>query len=224
MIWALRSTGTSTLRHFNPEMSFILQPIVRKALLAVAAITLTACTGFQTADKGGASGPAPQSVAPKPAAITSYFDVLDLMAPGDAVRQSTELASTLTQAQQNPTSSNRLRYAIALGAAGHSSSNPVEARRLITELLAGQNDLTSQEVSLANAFLREYDARVALYADLARQREESERQLQLIDADGNRRYSALNAETQRLRKALAEAERKLEAVAEMERALTPESQ
>jgi len=46
----------------------------------------------------------------------------------------------------------------------------------------------------------------------------------LIDADGNRRYSALNAETQRLRKALAEAERKLEAVAEMERALTPESQ
>jgi hypothetical protein len=146
------------------------------------------------------------------------------MAPGDVVRQSAELASTLTQAQENPTSSNRLRYAIALGAAGHSSSNPVEAKRLITELLAGTNDLTPQEVSLANAFQREYDARVALYADLARQREESERQLKSIDADGARRYNALNAETQRLKKALAEAESKLEAVAEMERSLTPEGQ
>ena len=40
----------------------------------------------------------------------------------------------------------------------------------------------------------------------------------------DRRYGALNAETQRLKKALAEAERKLEAVAEMERTLTPDGQ
>lgn len=205
-------------------MTFILLQTVRKALLAVAAIALTACAGLQPASKPGAPGQTVTASTPKPAGAASYFELLDRMAPGDAVRQSTELAATLTQAQQNPTSSNRLRYAIALGAAGHVSSNPVEARRLITELLAGQNDLAQQEVSIANAFLREFDARVALYADLARQREESERRLQSIDADGDRRYSALNAETQRLKKALAEAERKLEAVAEMERTLTPEGQ
>ena len=45
-----------------------------------------------------------------------------------------------------------------------------------------------------------------------------------LGADDDRRYSMLNAETQRLKKALAEAERKLEAVAEMERTLTPEGQ
>jgi plasmid stability protein len=205
-------------------MPFIPQPTVRKALLASVAIALTACAGLQPANKSAAPGQTVTASTPKPAGAASYFEVLDRMAPGDAVRQSTELAATLTQAQQNPTSSNRLRYAIALGAAGHVSSNPVEARRLITELLAGQNDLAPQEVSLANAFLREFDARVALYADLARQREESERHLQSIDADGDRRYSALNAETQRLKKALAEAEAKLEAVAEMERTLTPEGQ
>jgi plasmid stability protein len=204
-------------------MKLTLQPTVYKTIVTVAALALTACTSLHPAASGSAAGQPPQVASPKPAAITSYFDVLDLMAPGDAVRQSDALAATLSQAQQNPTSSNRLRYALALGAAGHSSSNPVEARRLITELLAGAKDLTPQEVSLANAFLREYDARVALYADLARQREESERQLQSIEMDGDRRYSALTAETQRLKKALAEAERKLEAVAEMERALTPES-
>jgi len=103
-------------------------------------------------------------------------------------------------------------------------ADPVEARRLITELLAGQHDLSAQEISLANAFLREYDARVALYADLARQREESDRRLKSLDSEDDRRYNALNAETQRIKKALAEAERKLEAVAGMERALTPEGQ
>jgi plasmid stability protein len=205
-------------------MTLILQPTVRKALVTAAAIALTACAGLQSASRQGAPGQAVAAPTPKPAGAASYLEMLDLMAPGDAVRQSTELASTLTQAQQNPTASNRLRHAIALGAAGHSSSNPVEARRLITELLAGQHDLTPQEVSLANAFLREFDARVALYADLARQREESERQMQAMGADEDRRYGALNAETQRLKKALAEAERKLEAVAEMERTLTPENQ
>jgi len=205
-------------------MNFILQPTVRKALLAGSAIALTACAGLHPASKQGVPGQAVTAPTPKPAGVGSYFEVLDLMAPGDAVRQSTALASTLTEAQQNPTSSNRLRHALALGAAGHSSSNPVEARRLITELLAGAHDLTEQEVSLANAFLREYDARVALYADLARQREDSERQMKSIGADDDRRYSALYAETQRLKKALAEAERKLEAVAEMERTLTPEGQ
>jgi hypothetical protein len=205
-------------------MNSLPQTVVHSTFFALVVLAFTACTSFQPADKPGSPSQAAELAAPKPADITSYFEVLDRMAPGDVVRQSTELASTLSQAQQDPSSSNRLRYAIALGAAGHTQSNPVEARRQITELLAGPHDLTPQEVSLANAFQREYDARVALYADLARQREESERQLKSIDTEGDRRYNALNAETQRLKKALAEAERKLEAVAEMERSLTPEGQ
>ena len=122
-----------------------------------------------------------------------------------------------------PTASNRLRYAIALGAAGHPGSNPVEAKRLITELLAGPNDLKPQEVALANAYLREFDARVGLYADIARQREELERRLQAASTDDDKRFANIAAENARLKKALAEAERKLEAVAEMERTLIEQS-
>jgi hypothetical protein len=205
-------------------MNLTSQPTVLPTVFALVAVALTACTGLQATDKDGTPDPSTVLATPKPADIAEYFDVLDRMAPGDPVRQSTELAATLSHAQQDPTSSNRLKYAIALGAAGHAQSNPVEARRLINELLAGQNDLTPREVTLANAFQREYDARVALYAELARQREETERQLKSIDSEGDRRYNVLNAETQRLKKALAEAERKLEAVAEMERSLTPEGQ
>lgn len=188
-------------------------------------VALGACTELSTTEKSASvPGQAAAPAKPQPASLASYFDLLDRMAPGDIERQSAALTATQTDAEQAPTAANRLRYALALGAAGHTLSNPVEARRLITELLAGQHDLSPQEVSLANVFLREYDARVALYADLARQREESERRLKALDTEDDRRYNVLNAETQRLKKALLEAERKLEAVAEMERALTPEGQ
>jgi hypothetical protein len=206
-------------------MRFRLQPTVHIAFFLAAMVALTACTGFEASEKpGSVPGQATAPASPQPASLESYFQLLDRMAPGDVMRQSTELAETQSNAQQSPTAANRLRYALALGAAGHTLSNPVEARRLITELLAGQHDLSAQEVSLANAFLREYDARVALYADLARQREESDRRLKTLNSEDDRRYNALNAETQRIKKALLEAESKLEAVAEMERALTPEGQ
>ena len=112
-----------------------------------------------------------------------------------------------------------MRYALALGAAGHANSNPVEAKRLISELLASPNTLDPTETTFANAYLREFDARVALYAELARQREESEQKLKSLDATADRRADALAAENKQLKRALAEAERKLEAVAEMERSL-----
>ena len=98
-----------------------------------------------------------------------------------------------------------------------------DARAVARERLERVRDEIAQP-RRRDADVLEFDARVALYADMARQREESERQIKAMGADEDRRYSALNAETQRLKKALAEAERKLEAVAEMERTLTPESQ
>ena len=182
-------------------------------------LLLAGCTGMRPTE---APRPAqPRDITPKTVELSTYFDIFDRLAPGDVGRQTAELAALQAIAQQNPTSTNRLKYALAVGAAGRSDSNPIEAKRLISELLAEQHDLQPKEVSLANAFLREFDGRVALYADIARQREESDRRLRAVDADGDRRVAALNAEAQRLKKALADAERKLEAVAEMEKALTP---
>lgn len=186
-------------------------------------LALGACVVVPTRPPGSTAQPG--ATTPKQAVdVASYLEMFDRLAPGDVGRQTAEIAALLAIAQQTPTASNRLKYALALGAAGRIGSNPVEARRLIADLLAEAHDLQPKEVSLANAWLREFDARVALYADLARQREDSERRIQALDAEGDRRYNALNAESQRLKKALHEAERKLEAVAEMEKPLTPEGQ
>lgn len=190
--------------------------------LALGALSLAACAALHTQQPAAASSHSASS-SPKTTELSPYLESLERMTPGDVNRQAAELASLLSAAQQTPSATNRLRYAIALGAAGHPGSNPIEARRLITEILAGQHDLKSQEVALAHAYLREFDARVALYADIARQREDLERRLQATNADDDKRYASVVADNARLKKALAEAERKLEAVAEMERTLIEQS-
>lgn len=194
----------------------------RIAGLAVLAL-LTGCTALQPRHEAEPA-PAPKVDAPAGTDLTPYLETLANMAPGDATRQRAELASTLAAAEQTPSSSNTLRYALALGSAGHPDSNPVEAKRLITELLAGQDGLSPQEREFATAYLREFDSRVALYAELARQREESEQKLKSVDASAGRRADALASENARLKKQLADAERKLEAVAEMERSLLDQAQ
>jgi hypothetical protein len=181
-------------------------------------VVLGACTDLQSRPAGLSQSPSTAS-APAPSSLAPYLETLANMAPGDPARQQAELAAALTAAKQSPTSSNTLRYALALGAAGHKDSNPVEAKRLLANLLAGPNDLSPQELALANAYLREFDARVALYAELARQREESEQKLRSLDSSADKRADALAAENAKLKKRLAEAERKLEAVAEMERSM-----
>jgi DNA repair exonuclease SbcCD ATPase subunit len=181
------------------------------------ATLLAACAGLSRTDDRVSAEMTPPP-APPPI-LTRYLDTLARMAPGDPARQQAELAATLAAAQETRGSADTLRYALALGSAGHSSSNPVEAKRLISELLASPNTLDPAETAFAQAYLREFDARVALYAELARQREESQQQLKSLDATAERRTDALAAENKQLKRKLADAERQLEAVAEMERSL-----
>jgi len=190
-------------------------------LVILAAITLlSGCASLQPGPVQVDSGPAAAATqTPPPASLAPYLDTLAKMAPGDPVRQQAELAATLASAQQSRSADDTLRYALALGSAGHASSNPVEAKRLISELLASTHDLEPVELAFASAYLREFDARVALYAELARQREDSEQRLKSLDASADLRADTLAAENKYLRRALVEAERKLEAVAEMERSL-----
>jgi hypothetical protein len=198
-------------------------PGASRALALLPLTLLTACAGLQPQHTPPAP-PAAVAATPAPASLAPYLETLANMAPGDPARQQAELATTLAAAQQSPTAANTLRYALALGCAGRPDSNPVEAKRLLAELLAGPNELTPEELDLAKAYLREFDARVALYAEIARQREESEQKLKSSDSSAVRRADALAAENGRLKKQLNEAERKLEAVEQMERSLLEQAQ
>ena len=195
-------------------------PTVRRILtLAALALPLGACASLTPQAPSTTPASAAPSATLRAPELGRYLETLAGMAPGDPARQQATLDGALAATSSDPSPANRLSYALALGSAGHAGSDPIEARQLITELLAGNHGLQSQEVELASAFLREFDARVALYAELARQRDESERELGSVVATAQQRADASAAENAKLRRALAAAERKLEAVAEMERSL-----
>ena len=187
-------------------------------IVVATSLLVGGCAGLRPAADAPAQA-IPPIPANRPTDLAPHLEVLAGMAPGDTARQQATLDGAFAASQQSLTSANRLRYALAVGSAGSATSNPVEARRLLAELLAGANDLTPDETVFAASFLREFDARVTLYAELARQREEAKARLESLEASAHQRVEVLAADNARLKRALAEAERKLEAVAEMERQL-----
>ena len=161
----------------------------------------------------------PAQATPAVTDLAPYFDLLEEIAKADAVRDAALLGELEAQHVQAPGGRATLRYAMALGSAGHKSSDPVEARRLLQGLLASPGGLEPAEQRLATVMLREFDARVTLYAQLARQREEAESRLAAANEAHARALQSNAAETARLRRALAQAEQKLQAITEMEREL-----
>jgi hypothetical protein len=161
----------------------------------------------------------PAQAVPTVTDLNPYFDLLEELTRADAARAAALLGELQAQLAQAPGSRPTLRYAVALGSAGHKASDPVEARRLLQGLLASPGDLGPAELRFASALLREFDARVILYAQLARQREEAEGKLAASNEAHARALQSNAAETARLRRALAQAEQKLQAITEMEREL-----
>jgi hypothetical protein len=185
------------------------------ALTLLATAGCTSLHGPQPSKDASGTGPA----SPSAADLTPYLATLSELGAGDPEHQAAALSAARQSAELDPSAAHRLRYALALGSAGHPGSDPLQARQIIADVLAAGNDLGPQEVELAQSFLREFDARADLDAQNARQREDYEQKMKAAANDDNRRLAALGAENQRLKKSLAEAERKLSAVAEMERSL-----
>ncbi len=152
--------------------------------------------------------------------ITPLLEMMSELPKGDPARQAELFQSAKNAAALSPTTSNRLRYALALATPGHSGSDPVAAQRQLSELLARPETLLSVERLLAMVELQEVDKRLVLQAENTRLRDEashddSRDKLQAA----NRRLTAETDENARLRKALDEARAKLDAVTHIERSI-----
>jgi len=118
-----------------------------------------------------------------------------------------------------PTTSNKLRYALALATPGFGGSDPVAAQRQLSLLLARPETLLPAERLLATVQLKEVEQRLVLQAenkrlrdDVPRDSADSRDKLQAL----NRRLAAETDENAKLRKALDEARAKLEAITHIE--------
>jgi len=159
---------------------------------------------------------APQNLSP----IAPLLEMMSSLPQGDPARQAEMFQAAKDAAELTPTTSNKLKYALALATPGFSGSDPVAAQRQLSELLARPETLLPIERQLALVELKEVEQRLILQAENKRMRDnamhdDSRDKLQAI----NRRLNAESDENMRLRKALDEARAKLEAITHIERSI-----
>jgi hypothetical protein len=157
----------------------------------------------------------PQDLSP----IAPLLEMMSSLPLGDPARQAELFQSAKDAAELTPTTSNKLRYALALATPGYSGSDPVAAQRQLSELLARPETLLPIERLLALVELKEVEQRLILQAENVRMRDDLSHDDRDKLAAVNRRLAAESDENVRLRKALDEARAKLEAVTHIERSI-----
>jgi hypothetical protein len=161
----------------------------------------------------------PSSPLPDATAVAPLIELMNALPQGDPARQAELFQSVKDAAELTPTTSNRLRYALALATPGYSGSNPVAAQRQLAELLARPETLLPLERLLAAVELKEVEQTLVLQAENRRLRIEAPPDDREKLAASNRRLAAESDENARLRKALDEARAKLDAITHVERSI-----
>jgi hypothetical protein len=195
---------------------------LRLAAGALAVAWISACGGLGTPFARQKQAPpaeldhSSQDLSP----IAPLLEMMSALPQGDPARQAEMFQSAKDAADLTPTTSNRLKFALALAAPGYSGSDPVAAQRQLSELLARPETLLPIERLLALVELKEVEQRLILQAENKRIRDDaphddSRDKLQAL----TRRLAAESDENVKLRKALDEARAKLEAVTHIERSI-----
>jgi len=194
---------------------------LRFAACLLVAGWITACgVGGPFARQKPAAPTKPDHESQDLSAIAPLLQMMSSLPQGDPARQAEVFQAAKDAAELTPTTSNKLRFALALATPGYGGSDPVAAQRQLSELLARPETLLPIERLLALVELKEVEQRLILQAENKRMRDgaqhdDSHDKLLAI----NRRLAAESDENMRLRKALDEARAKLEAITHIERSI-----
>ncbi len=165
------------------------------------------------------SAAAPQRTPSGASVISPELALISDLPQGDPARQAEVFQATKDAAESTPTTTNKLRYALALATPGHAGSDAVAAERQLSEILARPETLLADERMLAIIELKQVEQRLVLESENQRLHDEAARNTRDKLAAVNHRLAAEMNENARLRKALEDAQAKLEAVTHIERAI-----
>ena len=161
----------------------------------------------------------PDRPEPVSTVIAPDLEMMRTLPEGDPARQAELFQSVKEAAQLSPTTSNKLKLALALATPGHGGSDPVAAQRQLAELLATPETLLPVERLLALVELQEVDERLVLQSENKQLRDDASHDSRDKLLTLTRRLTAESDENARLRKALDEAQAKLDAVTHIERSI-----
>ena len=148
-----------------------------------------------------------------------YLQTLHDLIEGDSVTQIDAFRRAADAASSAPTTTNRLRLALALATPGHPSSNPMEAQKQLSQLLASGDALLPEERTLALLHLKEVEQRLILDAEAQRLQRAAQAATAQRNDENTQRLQAALEENRQLKAALDEARARLDAIINTERSI-----
>jgi hypothetical protein len=148
-----------------------------------------------------------------------YLEMMRELVEGDPVTQAQTFRSVAPSADAAPTTTNRLKLALALAIPGHPSADAAEAQRMLSQLLAAGAALLPEERMLVSIHLKEVEQRLILDSAAEQLRTEAAAALAAQDDENSRRLESALAENAQLRQQLEEAQQKLNAITNIERSI-----
>lgn len=196
--------------------------------LWAAGAALAACTstgGPFSALRGAADEAVEQEVSSSSAGtldadgLAVYLELMRQLVEGDTVTQAEAFGTAAESAALAPTTTNRLKHALALAVPGHASSDAARAERALSALLAQGDTLLPEERVLAAIHLRDVEQRLILDAEAEQLRDAAASELERQNAESAERLEAALEENRRLRAELDEATEALDAITSIERSI-----
>jgi hypothetical protein len=191
----------------------------RFALLLV--LTAAACStaGGPFGARGAADAPLPAVTGSDTDALGIYLDLMRRLVEGDMIAQADSFRAAEEAADFAPTTTNRLRYALALAVPGHSGSDAALAEQRLSALLSAGDALLPEERALAAIHLRGVEQRLILDAAAEQLRGEAAEAIEQRNTESARQLAAALEENRRLRAELEDATEKLDALTTIEQSI-----
>lgn len=199
------------------------------ALTAMAALALAGCsmvggtTGAgnrgETGSDAGSDGAVATPTSGTSGDLGIYLQTMEQLITGDPLTRAQVFNDAERAVEIVETTTNRIRYALALSIPGHSGSDPAAAAERLGALLA-ISDLLPEERMLITIQLRQAEALqilAAANADLTRRIDSA---VAASDAEGAQRLRTVQAENERLRQELEDARTMLDALTSIERSIS----
>jgi hypothetical protein len=200
----------------------ILSSAVRPAIVTLVTVLLACgCSTdlFQRERPVHDSPPVVSRTATTSTVLMDDLQLLQTLVQGAPSDQAEIAANAQRDYETAPTPSRQLRFALILATPGHPGTDLPRAQRLLRELMANPEMLTTSERSLAVLELQQIDDHLTLEGENRRLQSDAVRADKERLANVNRRLQVETDENTRLRKELEEARAKLDAIANIERSL-----
>lgn len=151
--------------------------------------------------------------------LAVYLQMMRYLIEGDSLTQAETFREVADAADFAPTTTNRLKLALALAVPGHAGSDPVRAEQQLSALLSAADALLPEERVLATIQLRDVEQRLILDRAAERLRRESAAALEAQNTESAAQLATALEENRRLRTDLEDARRRLEAVTVIEESI-----